>query len=103
MMASTESPVPPVGSVFPSDRLTEVMLATHGSWATLCCRVLVTPTVPFRDTPTRSIPRLMRSLRVRGLRSRRMPGEPLDASDDLPKESRRQVALGQLQDEDSQH
>src|SRR3989442_9416213 len=38
-------------------------------------------------------------LRVPFSRSRRMPRESLDASEDLPKESRCQVALGQLEDE----
>ena len=58
----------------------------------------VTPTVGFRDTPTRSLPLIALVLSMRA-RSGRMPRESLDASENLPKEFPRQVALGELEHE----
>ena len=60
---------------------------------------LVNPTGLFRDTSAASTlaPHRLRS-RV-GSRSRRMPRESRDATEDLPKERRCQVALGQPADE----
>jgi hypothetical protein len=55
---------------------------------------------PLGDPPQRD-PGQRRSCFPSGqsARSRRMPRESLDTPEDLPKESRCQVALGQLQDE----
>src|SRR6266852_5774184 len=61
---------------------------------------LATPTVSFKDTAAASPSRCsFRPLPVRCSRSGRGPRESLDAPENLPKESRRQVALRQLQDE----
>jgi hypothetical protein len=59
---------------------------------------LLSATIRPRDTPAKSA-RFLSPLRVRPSRSRRMPPEPRDATEDLPKERRCQVALGQLQNE----
>src|SRR2546428_12224635 len=59
---------------------------------------LPSATLRPRDTPAKSAP-LFPSLRARPSRSRGVPCESLDAPDNLPKKSRRQVALRQLQDE----
>jgi len=60
---------------------------------------VVNPTALFGDISAASTPLLIASAPGWRSRSRRMPGEPLDAPDDLQKESRCQVALGQLEPE----
>jgi hypothetical protein len=67
----------------------------------LTCSGVCSPlTTHLRDTPGRrrsSCP--PHFLRVPFSRSRRVPRESLDAPEDLPKQIRCQVALGQLEDE----
>jgi hypothetical protein len=79
----------------------------------LCCPLAAGDTARFRGAntlisplPRAGRPPLRHPCRRRSgsppepsTRSRRVPRELLDATEDLPKERRRQVALGQLQDE----
>jgi hypothetical protein len=77
MTASTEPPVPSVGSSrppFPG---------------------LVTSTVAFGDTPAES-PLTRHRLHSAGLAISRLSRAPLDALENLPKETARQVAFGEL-------
>src|SRR3990172_2030482 len=90
--------IPSLSSFILSSRLREVMLATHGPSAASRLGVWSIRRPCSETHPLRRPPLLTASALAWGSRSRRMPGEPLDAPDDLPKESRCQVALGQLQD-----
>src|SRR6266852_5049291 len=77
---------------------------TGGLSSFLPCRPRVLRGAPPVPTPPQRHPRRDRATprlppSVPSARSSRMPRESLDAPEDLPKESRSQVALGQLEDE----
>src|SRR5713226_7746720 len=90
---------PSLSSFILSSRLREVMLATHGPSAASRLGVWSIRRPCSETPPLRRPPLLTASAPGWRSRSRRMPGEPLDAPDDLQKESRCQVALGQLEPE----
>src|SRR6266446_9790019 len=90
---------PSLSSFILSSRLREVMLATHGPSAASRLGVWSIRRPCSETPPLRRPPLLIASAPGWRSRSRRMPGEPLDAPDDLQKESRCQVALGQLEPE----
>src|SRR5712692_5380449 len=90
---------PSLSSFILSSRLREVMLATHGPSAASRLGVWSIRRPCSETPPLRRPPLLIASAPGWRSRSRRMPGKPLDAPDDLQKESRCQVALGQLEPE----
>src|SRR5260370_42386076 len=90
---------PSLTSFILSSRLREVMLATHGPSAASRLGVWSIRRPCSETPPLLRLQLLIASAPGWGARSRRIPWEPLDALENLPKETSRQVAFGELQGE----
>jgi hypothetical protein len=88
----------PAPSSFPRGRQL-ALLARCGAAIDTVLRSLLTPVVAFRDTPAGSTSLLRLFASKCRPRSGGVPRESLDAPENRPKQARRQVAFGKLEDE----
>jgi hypothetical protein len=89
----------PASSFLLPDGSAKALLAECGAVIDAGLRSSLIRSSFFRDTTADPTSLFMSSVQCAGRSSGRVPGQSLDTRENLPKERRRQVAFGQLQDE----